>query len=35
VERDYRIIEVHAAEVERDLPQLLDRLNAVILENRG
>jgi tRNA/rRNA methyltransferase len=35
VERGYRIIEVRAAEVERDLPALLDRLNAAILENRG
>ena len=35
VERGYRIIEVQAAEVERDLPALLDRLNAAILENRG
>jgi tRNA/rRNA methyltransferase len=34
-ERDYRIIEVHAAEVENDLPKLLDRLNAAILEGRG
>jgi tRNA/rRNA methyltransferase len=34
-ERDYRIIEVRDAEVERDLPALLDRLNATILENRG
>jgi tRNA/rRNA methyltransferase len=35
VERNYRIIEVRAAEVEQDLPALLDRLNAAILENRG
>ena len=34
-EREYRIIEVRAAEVERDLPALLDRLNAAILEHRG
>jgi tRNA/rRNA methyltransferase len=34
-EREYRIIEVHVAEVERDLPALLDRLNAAILEHRG
>lgn len=35
VERNYRIFEVRAAEVERDLAALLDRLNAAILENRG
>ena len=34
-ERDYRIIEVRDAEVEKDLPRLLDRLNAAILEHRG
>jgi tRNA/rRNA methyltransferase len=34
-EREYRIIEVRAGEVERDLPQLLNRLNAAILEHRG
>ncbi len=34
-ERGYRIIEVRAGEVERDLPQLLNRLNAAILEHRG
>ena len=30
--RDYRIIEVHAAEVEEDLAALLERLNAVLAE---
>jgi tRNA/rRNA methyltransferase len=34
-DRNYRIIEVRDAEVENDLPQLLDRLNAAVLENRG
>jgi tRNA/rRNA methyltransferase len=34
VARDYRIIEVHAAEVERDLPAFLDRLHAAIIERR-
>ena len=34
-DRNYRIIEVRDAEVENDLPQLLDRLNAMVLENRG
>jgi tRNA/rRNA methyltransferase len=33
-DRNYRIIEVRDAEVENDLPQLLDRLNAAVLENR-
>jgi tRNA/rRNA methyltransferase len=34
-ERGYRIIEVRAAEVEENLPALLDRLNAAILASRG
>jgi tRNA/rRNA methyltransferase len=34
-DRTYRIIEVRDAEVENDLSQLLDRLNAAVLENRG
>jgi tRNA/rRNA methyltransferase len=34
-DRNYRIIEVRDAEVENDLPQLLDRLNAAVLANRG
>jgi tRNA/rRNA methyltransferase len=34
-DRNYRIIEVRDVEVENDLSQLLDRLNAAILENRG
>jgi tRNA/rRNA methyltransferase len=34
-DRNYRIIEVRDVEVEHDLPRLLDRLNAAILQNRG
>ena len=34
-DRNYRIIEVREAEVENDLPRLLDRLNDAVLENRG